>query len=98
MARDPVTVDIGYDRFTFDLILAKAKASGVQVWPLQMDQQGLAPGFVALAPHKIMVRPKDLPALRDIIAEVQPPAATASEATLPWPKRLLRRFLTSFRL
>ncbi len=92
-----MTVAVGYDRFTLDLILAKARASGIEVWPLTMDENGLVPGFAALAPHKIMVKPADVAALQAIVDEVRP-GDPSGQAPPSRARRLLRRVLGSFRL
>ncbi|MEM9566465.1 MAG: hypothetical protein AAGA93_27850 [Actinomycetota bacterium] len=98
MSDDPVTVAVGYDRFTFDLILAKATDAGLRVWPLQNDNNGLAPGLTALAQHKILVDRRDAAQLRAIVAEIS--LAPSDEPTEPRSglARLVHRLLTSIRL
>jgi hypothetical protein len=98
MGSDVLTVDVGYDRFTFDLILAKCKASGVTVWPLQMDENGLAPGFIAMVPHKILVRPGDLPRLKAIIEDVQPGPSGDDAQAVSGLRRFLYKLIGSIRL
>ncbi len=98
MGDDVVTVDIGFDRFIFDLVLARSKADGLRVWPLQMDDNGLAPGFTAMAPHKVLVRVADLPKLRTIVDDIQSSDTDGGAVSVSRLRRFAYRVIGSMRL
>ncbi len=55
-----VEVEIGWDAVKAHLIAEALRADGVDIELRLMDSNGMAPGQVALMPHRVMVRLSDL--------------------------------------
>ncbi len=62
-----VEVELGFDRFEATTIVEACRAEGLEVELLQMDRNGVAPGFVALAPHRLLAREIDLEMVTRIV-------------------------------
>ena len=59
-AVDLVAVPVGYERTAATLIVARCEEAGIPARLLTMDDNGLAPGIVALTEHRLLVRRSDL--------------------------------------
>lgn len=66
---DLVAVPVGYERTAATLIAARCEATGIPVRLLTMDDNGQAPGILALTEHRILVRRGDLERVSTLVRE-----------------------------
>jgi hypothetical protein len=69
-AVDLVAVPVGYERTAATLIVARCEAAGIPARLLTMDDNGLAPGIVALTEHRLLVRRSDLERVSILVRSV----------------------------
>jgi len=61
------TVDLGFDRFRAQLLAAACENDGLHVELLIMDDNGVAPGYTDLTPHKLLVRADDVERVGEVL-------------------------------
>ena len=64
-----VELTVGYDRTAAFMIVARCEAEEIPIKLLTMDDNGLAPGIVALAQHRVLVRETDRERVESIIRQ-----------------------------
>ncbi len=85
-----VAVELGFDRFTAETIVEACRAEGFDVEFLQMDESGIAPGVVALAPHRLLAREVDLDEVMQIVNRSFPQTEHDLEFASSMPRRRSR--------
>lgn len=73
-ASSVVALELGFDRFEALTVTQACRAAGYAVELLHMDQNGVEPGFIALGPHRLLVRTTDVDGVTAIIARSIPQA------------------------
>lgn len=91
---DLVTLDVGFSSFRAEIVVARCRADGIKAHFLPMDENGLAPGRVALFPHRILVERRHAAAVRSIIDQIEGIDSTAPPElgrVATWLYRLIGR-------
>jgi len=87
-------LELGFDRFEAATIRDACRAAGFDVELLEMDRNGLAPGFVALVPHRLLVRAADLEDIQQIVNRSFPQPGFGASSSSYVPRRSFRRMAT----